>query len=343
MLTKTRYCLSVLALVILANGCGINAPRTRWGTLPTPPPGPRFYELNELGGHSYSYSPFERNGIVYTCKAGHIDVTHLRWSADYTRYLVNKTRSTLMQKDRVFTFSVSLESSRHRVEFDYPEYWDSLSHRQKERVAEVIAFRIGPYLAYNALLWHEILTWFGVHFIGVEPEFNSSFSWEDIYSNLLGTKIAVEALKDTKHSYNRAVTLAIDRNLKELGVQPKSVAIDASEKMRGKWYTGILNVNMIRRNMDTGLDDGFVTPVIVPGICYGAVPRPLAVPSIAILSGYGFSMKHEIYPYEWERDEILRAVYPDGDGEVVEPVKHFARLMYYIKKQAAEKYNYIVD
>ncbi len=343
MLAKIQYYLFILGLVIFANGCALNAPRTRWGTLPTPPPGPRFYEPDGLGEHSYNYSLFENNGIVYTCKAGHIDITHVRCGADHTRYLANKTFKALMQKDEGFTFSVSLELSRHKVKFGYPEYWDSLSHGKKEKIAEIIAFEVGPYLAYNATLWHEILTWFGVHFVGFEQEFNSAFSWEDVYSNLLGTKLGVEALKDTKHSYDRAMTLAIERKLKKLGAKPKSTAIYASERMRGDWYTGFLHVDMIRRNMDIGLDDGFVTPVIVPGICYGAKPESLAVPSIEILSRYGFSMKHEIYPYEWERNEILRAVYPGGKGEVVEPEKHFARLMYYIKRQAVEEYNYIID
>jgi hypothetical protein len=343
MLAKMRYCLSILGLVILANGCAFEAPRTRLGSLPTPPPGPRFYGPDGLGEHSYQYSPFENNGIVYTCKAGHIDITHVRCGADLTKYLTDKTFKALMKKDEGFTFRVSLESSRHKVRFGYPAYWDSLPLKKKEKIAEEISFDVGSYLSFNATLWHEILTWFGVHFVGFEQEFNSAFSWEDIYSNLLGAKLGVEALKDTKHTYDRAMTLAINRKLKELGAQPRSTAIDASEKMRGKWYTGFLNVDMIRRNMDVGLDDGFVTPVIVPGVCYGAVPEPLAVPTIAILSKYGFSMKYEIYPHEWEKDKILRVIYPDGHGDVIEPEKHFAELMHYIKKQAVEKYNYIIE
>ncbi len=343
MLAKISYYLPILCLVILANGCNVHAPRTRWGTLPTPPPGPRFCEPEELGNHSYGQNPFEKNGIVYTCKAGHIDITHVRCGADHTRYLTNKTFKALMRKDEGFTFSVSLELSEHRVKFGYPEYWDKLSHREKEIIAGRIAFEVGPCLAFNATIWHEILTWFGVHFIGVEQEFNSSFSWEDIYSNLLGTKLGVEALRDTKHTYNKAMTLAINRKLKEMGVQPRSTAIQAAEKMRGKWYTGFLLVDMLRRNMDIGLDDGYVTPVIVPGICYGAKPEPLAVPTINTLAKYGFSMEHEIYPHEWERDKILRTIYPDGNAEKVKPDKHFARLMYHIKRQAVEEYNYIVN
>ena len=221
MLAKIQYCLSILGLVILANGCASEAPRTRLGTLPTPPPGPRFYEPDGLGEHSYHYNPFENNGIVYACKAGHIDITHVRCGADLTKYLTNKTFKALMKKDEGFTFSVSLEPSRHKVKFNYPAYWDSLSHEKKEKIAEIISFEVGPYLSFNATLWHEILTWFGVHFIGFEQEFNSAFSWEDIYSNLLGTKLGVEALKDTKHKYNRAMTLAIGPQAQRAGCPTK--------------------------------------------------------------------------------------------------------------------------
>ncbi len=343
MLAKTLYLLSVFCFVLLANGCDIHAPRPRLGNLPTPPPGPRFYDPDSLGEHSYRFNPFEKNGIVYTCKAGHLDIAHIRSNADHTRYLIKKTHKTLMKKGDGFSFRLTIELSQHKVKFNYPQYWDKLSQKQKENIAEIIAYKVGPYLAYNATLWHEILTWFGVHFMGFEPEFNSSFSWEDIYSNLLGTKLAIEALKDTKHSYNKAMTLAIDRKLKELGVQPKSIAIKATEQMRGEWFNGLLLVDTLRKNMDVGLDDGFVTPVLVPGICEDAEPELLAAPTLDILSKYGFSMKYEISPNEWEKDKILRTIYPDGAGDKVEPYKHFATLMYHIKRQAIEKYNCIID
>jgi len=343
MLEKTLKFIVGICLVILANGCSLHAPRPRVGTLPTPPPGPRFYEPDGLGKHSYSFNPFEKNGIVFTCKGGHIDITHLRWNADFTRYLIKKIRKTLMKQDEGLSFSLTSEISQHKVKFDYPEYWHSMPHEDKERIANRIAFEVGPYLTFEATIWHEILTWFGVHFIGFEPEFNSSFSWEDIYSNLLGTQLAVEALKDTQHTYNEAMTLAIDRKLKELGAQPRSTAISAVEKMKGKWYTGFLMVETLRKNMDIGLDDGYVTPVIVPGICLDTEPESLPVPTIEILPLYGFSLKHEIYPYEWERDKILRIIYPDGNGATIEPDKHFPAIMRYIKKQAIEKYDYIID
>ena len=106
-----------IGLVIFASGCNFGAPRIRMGSLPTPPPGPRFSNPNSLGKHSYRFNPFEQNGIVYTCKAGHIDITHVRWCADYTRYLVKKTRKTLMKKGKGFSFNLTLELSTHMITF----------------------------------------------------------------------------------------------------------------------------------------------------------------------------------------------------------------------------------
>lgn len=329
--------------VIFLAGCDISAPRPRMGTLPTPPPGPRFEDPNNLGKHSYYFNPFERNGIVYTCKAGHIDITHVRWTADHTRYITERIRKTLMKKSRGFSFIFAMEVSKHRVRFTYPENWDELSHKEKEQIADEISLGVGPYLAFNATLWHEILTWFGVRFAGIEPEFNSAFSWEDMYSNLLGTEIAAEALRDSSLDYDTAVTEIMDRELRELGIQSKKTAMYASEKMRGEWFNGYVLVDTLRKNVDAGLDDGFVSPVLVPGICEGAEPELRPVPTTDILSKYGFSMKYEIEPREWEKGEILKVAYKGKKGQNIQPDKHFPVLMDYITKQAVDKYGYIID
>ena len=211
-----------------------------------------------------------------------------------------------MKKSNGFSFNVSLEASKHTVEFTYPEYWDNLLRKEKERIANEISLQVGPYLAFNATLWHEILTWFGVRFAGLEPDFNSSFSWEDVYSNLLGTQIGAEAISTPVLDYDTAVTQILNRELQELGVQSRSTAIRASKKMKGKWFNGIFLVDITRKNLDIGLGDGFVTPVLVPGICENAKPHLRPVPTTDILAEYGFAMKHEIRPKEWAKDKIHR-------------------------------------
>jgi len=324
--------------LVLGGGCNINAPRVRLGVLPTPTLGIPFPDPNKLGPHSYHFSFFEKGGIVYTCKAGHIDIDHVRGSADATRYLVGRTRETLMKGGEGFSFHLAMERSIHEIKFTYPEGWGNLGQDEKERIADEISFKVGPYLAYNATVWHEILTWFGVHFGGFEPEFNSAFTWEDIYSNLIGTRLAVEALKDTSNSYNEAMTLAINRELKKLGVQSSSTARYAAEKMRGKWFRGNIFIDTLRKNIDIGLD-GYVTPVLVPGIC-DSEPLSYPVPNLDVLSKYGFLMQYKIRPREFEKGKILAVVYPNGKGKRIEPIKDFPKIMEFIKKQAVEKYHY---
>ena len=326
-----------ISLAVMVSGC--DAPKPRMGCLPTSTAGSRFLNPYNLGAHSYNYRNifFEKNGIVYTCRAGHIDITHVRWAADYTRYLVKKTYKTLMNNRSGFSFKSPLERSKQIVQFDYPRYWKNQPQKSRERIAREISLELGPYLAYTALTWHEILTWFGVHFAGIEPEFNSAFSWEDSFSNLLGTRLAVKALQDTRHSYDEAMTLAINRELEELGVQPRNVAIAAAEKMRGKWFKGNILVDTKKRNLDIGLD-GYVTPTLIPDLqeCEIAWPFSYPVPKPELYI-YEFSMKYEIEPREWEKGKILKVVYPDGRGKKIYPEKHFPEIMDYIKRQAIEK------
>jgi hypothetical protein len=87
----------VTALTLSASGCSFNgAPRPRLGCYATSTPGTRFIDANGLGKHSYRGSPFENNGIAYTCRGGHIDVTHARIGADNVRYLYDKTKKNLL-------------------------------------------------------------------------------------------------------------------------------------------------------------------------------------------------------------------------------------------------------
>ena len=252
-----RYLTIAIVLIIMCGCSFTGGPRARLGYLPTDTFGINFANPDSLGTHGYSSGAFESGGIVFTCRGGHLDIDHVRGNADVTRYLVNKIRQTLSQNKNSFSFSLTGETSTHKIQFTYPDNW--LQQPDKEKIIDEIACDTAPYLAFSATTWHEILTWFGVHFMVIEPEFNSAFSWEDLYSNLLGTRLAVEAVKDTEHGYDQAMTIALNRQLKELQVQPRSAAVKASDKVRGQWYTGNLIPDMKMRNFDIGLD-GSVSP-----------------------------------------------------------------------------------
>jgi hypothetical protein len=146
----------------------------------------RFIGPDDLGPHCYWLDGTEDNGILYTCRAGHIDIAHVRKAADWTGFLAALTLECLQEGRTAFQFKLR-EPSRYFVELTYPQGWDALPADEKERVAREVSRQLGQYLAYTAMTWHEILTWFGFKPKGYRSEFPSAFSWEDNYSNLLGT------------------------------------------------------------------------------------------------------------------------------------------------------------
>jgi hypothetical protein len=229
---------------------------------------------------------------------------------------------------------------------------------------------LGQYFAYHASTWHEIATWFGYKSSGFISEFGSAFSWEDTFSNLLGCHIGYMALYDDEHSFNKAVTLAMNAELQNLHVQSQKTARRASDIVRGQWFSGDMPVVVMKaRNFDIGLDDGAVTPWIVRGLgecqnprahaysvpdlaflvtpwivrdlgeCQNPRAHAYSVPNLAFLDEYGFSVKFEIEPKIWEKNKIFSIVYPNGEKKKrFEPATQFAVVMDYIRKEAARQY-----
>lgn len=364
-MTRLKRCctaVGVMAMVLAGTGCqvlpdrglscpasdlvqtGFNTePRIRFGCYPTDTLGTVFLGTN-LGSHGYYYNLFEKDGMVYTCRGGHIDIIHLRIAADWTAYLTAKAFKHIMRNDRHFSFGLAVDRSTNHVQLSYPENWMQRSEDERAAIAEEVALAMGPYLSFTMTTWHEILTWFGFKCIGIATEFPSAFSWEDSYSNLLGTIIAVRALQDTEHSYDEAITIALDEEMDRLGIQPAHVAKRASARVKGEWFTGsaLFFVDVKKRNFDIGLNDGMITPTMLTtaGRCADAKPLSYPVPTLDVLEKHGFSLKVEIEPHEWERGAILAVAYPDPKQRQrwVDPTVHFARIMDHVMQEAVEKY-----
>jgi hypothetical protein len=364
MLNKRVFCkwsfLGFVSLGLAAAGCQVmpdramsvpadqviykgfsRSPRVRYGTYPIDIIGTPFVGKN-LGTHGYHFTLAEQDGVAYTCRGGHVDIIHVRIAADWTAYLTAETYRHLMNNDPGFSYKLAVDRSHHSVQFTYPAHWTSLPQPQRSKIAREVALIVGPYLVFTMTSWHEMITWFGFKCIGLPTEFPSAFSWEDSYSNVVGTAVGVQALQDTKHSYNQAVTLAIDREMQKLGIQSARVARRASGSVRGDWYTGqvVMLVDIKMRNFDIGLGDGYVTPTLVPGVpgCPDATPLPYPVPRLDGLARYGFAASVEIEPHEWERSKYLRIVYGDGPGTKIKPERDFPTIMNYICRKAADKW-----
>jgi hypothetical protein len=345
---------TVILLLLGAGGCGSGGgnsktvgpvynfsgpPRPRMGSYPTPT-GLTTYLGPDIGPHGYGFIMGEGDGIVYTCRAGHIDLIHLRISADWTAYLASKTFKTLTAAKEGFSYKLAADHTTYHVKFSYPENWKNLSKQQKESIAAEVCVPVGQYLTFNTTSWHEMLTWFGYKSLLIFPEFPSAFSWEESYSNLLGTIVAGQAMQDSSHTYNKAIAIALDNEMRKLGIQSADVARNAAESVRGTWFIKDkpFITDMRRRNFDIGLYDGMVTPTLVPNVpqCQDAEPLSYPVPNIDILSKYGITMKVEITAKELEAIKMRNVAF-GGSKQGPLTFEHFAPVMAYIEKDAAER------
>lgn len=309
-------------------------PRLRMGRSPTGAViGP------DIGKHGYTPNLSERNGIVFTCRAGQIDTAHTRKTADWTYYLAKKFMVHLENNRTSFTYKMP-EPSRYFVRMAYPDNWRTLSPRERKEISREVAIELGAYAAYVGTTWHEMLTWEGYRASRILPEFFSAFSWEENFSNLLGSRVAAKALRDKRRSYNDAVTEALDEELAFLGAQPAGVARRARQQVKGLWYSGhFLSIEMKKRNFDIGFDDGFVTPIIVPvSECEGIAPVEYPVPSLETVRDYGFEITIELEPVI--KKQLLRYVYPNESikGRRIIPEKHFGLIMEHIRQEGIDLY-----
>ena len=357
-----RFAILVALLVaaFLLTGCGrppnlvdehgVGRPRPRTGRYATATVGGATYlDLDEAGTHCYyTCGSLERNGIVYTCRAGHIDLAHVRKSADWTAYAAEKTLAVIEQGQTQFSLKVS-DPVRYFVTLRYPCDWSERPPEDRAQIAREAAIALGQYLGFSTSAWHEIITWFGYRNVLLYPEFPSAFSWEDSFSDLLGSHLGAAALRDTEHPYNKAMTLVLRNELEMLGAQPKEVAMKASRQVEGNWYVSgfLFLVQMNKRNLDLGVDDGYITPWIVRDLeeCPDAEPLSYPVPSLTTLCKLGFAVTVEIEPGGLEKSKILQVAYPDPNQRTdrIVPELHFRPIMEHIRWEAIEESGPDVD
>ncbi len=334
--------IAVLLATVILGSCQVGSrPRLRVSDYFGSPAGMRFPDPEDLGRHCLDDCRDEKLGLVYTCRAGFIDIGHLREAADRTHYLAQITYQNLMRSNTNFSYRV-IEPSRYYITLGYPNDWKDLPRQDKEALAWEISTQLGQYLAHTSLIWHEILTWYGFSSAGVFPENISAFSFEDPYSDVLGTHLAAKVLRDRQcfyeeAAYEEAMMALIDETLKELGAQPPKTAKQAAKKIKGDWYKGgyYFFVEMKKRNLDIGLDDGVVTPWQVQGICPDAMPQDCTAPNFGFLDEYGFKIKVRIKPVVFEKGKIYKAAGLKRSDRIT-PYIHFPMIIESIRKEAKQ-------
>ncbi|MEK6935484.1 MAG: DUF4056 domain-containing protein, partial [Nanoarchaeota archaeon] len=205
--------------------------------------------------------------------------------------------------------------------------------------AHEVSADLAPYLAFISTVWHEIITWYGYSSVGLFSEKPSSFSWEDLYSDLMGSNIASESLK-SKKDFEAEVTSIMRKHLIELDVQEKSVAKSATKTIRGKWFSGMCYpaIHMMKRSFDIGLDNGCITPWLVPGICKNPSPKSYCfIHHLENISQRGFSFKLTLFPKEMQSKKILKLVQKDEKINYLLPETDFLKIVESIKQEAIKE------
>lgn len=191
----------------------------------------------------------EATGIVYTAKAGFLDLGHMRDLCDLTKYVYEELAASGGASGK----SISLPEGTANIIAAVP-------------AADWI--KAARAIAYAESYGHELSSYYnpapGLH--------NSSFSPEDLPSNYLGTWLA-EQSDYTKGNvlYNSSVSTKLSALLTDLGAQTPAVTQAAFDKVKSRWinYTNAASIfdstYLRRRNFTrTPWQAGHAVDVAVP-------------------------------------------------------------------------------
>ena len=301
---RFAFALVIGSLVVAGSGCAgtrhpdDDPPRDRLGALPFPGTFTlyRVADPEKLGLHRYERparfgrEDEGRHGIVYTTRAGFLDVGHMRITIDHVRFAAERVRAAMRTRAGQVELP-TIEGSTFFVTLRYPlEYAEATADdATEERVADEVAIRAGQRLAYLMMTWHEVITWFGWSTVRILPEQRSSFTWDDTMSHVVGLRVAGRALRDTSgRTFDEAVTVALRDELRELGAVAPMQTDEAVHAVEGLWWA---DAKPLKRHLDIGLSDGMVRPWLVRGLPFApdAQPQAFHLPTLDDVFGRDFS------------------------------------------------------
>lgn len=188
----------------------------------------------EIGPHGYDKGEAtrERNGLVYTCRGGFLDIAHVRDMADRTLFL---TLQLVRRLPDGATIDWPEEGTKRRVVVKpLPE--GLLARHGRWKTAAMLA----SWAVYQLSTWHEVVTWYGFESVPGVSERLSSFSPEDVYSNVLGINLATGLILAgeirSREEYDLAMQAWIREGLRRLGVVSKDGARAAMQAVDGLWW-----------------------------------------------------------------------------------------------------------
>lgn len=259
--------------------------------------GPHVYDAGFAGkGTDREVKATENNGLVYTCRGGFIDTAHVRDYADWTVYLAHKFWRHLGES---LTLNFPPELGPRQIVLQAIDV-EGLDESQKT----VLAVTMAEWAAYHLSVWHEIAQWYGYGtFPTLFPEYASAFSLEDLYSNMLGSKIAAALIysiaTDSDQVYARNFDIWLENSLKYMGaVRAESTRAyiasvdqlwwDSSKRLPDKYVVRKRVYNVATRQV----------PLRVPVNRIAAAEQPELMACDALVEPTLLAIKEEVYGYK---------------------------------------------
>lgn len=262
-------------------------------------------DYRDLGNHQYLGGELEINGIIYTQKGGFIDIGHLRDYADWTAYLIKLISSKNAGEN--INLELGNEKGAKTLEVTIP-------------TNESEIYDLAGNIAYDLSLWHEIATWFGSSYIPLVPEGYSSFSPEDLYSNLLGVKLGIEAVKSPL-PYEEAMSKLLKEKLEELEVVNLMLTYEAMNDVEGLWWSSskaLPNTNVLLKRY---FDEEFsLKPWLIDSLIDGKI---LSKPDLVFKEQYTFQVqtKNKIPMLKGQSEGPDKGITQNDFPEIIEIIK----------------------
>lgn len=218
-------------------------------------------EADNLGEHHYNDSYLaateglmgisdEKVGIIYTTDGGFIDIAHVRDTADYTLYLFSQIYPKLGEE---WTLTLSDELASRQIHFS--AFTPPVSPAERYTLSTYLAAK----LAFQLAAWHEIAQWYGYQSVPGFSEGISAFSPEDLYSNLVGARLAssliLQGRAESLAIFSQSLEALLPIALHQLGAQEKPLTRHAFNKIDGLWWNSSKRVPdkflVLTRDYDT--------------------------------------------------------------------------------------------
>jgi len=227
--------------------------------------------------------PFPKRGIIYTKRAGFVDLAHV-FNTVLRASDASHAVATALRQDQDFIPLGRFEHSEVSILFSSSPAGSENAGVDSEQRIQAVSRITGECVASRLGTWHEIITWFGYKTTGVWSERPSAFTYEDEVSHLVGVQV-FEAIPGEPDRAKFGG--ALRRVLANLGLVDKKLASKAVHSVKGLWWGPWLYT---RRMLDIGEKDGLVHPWTVPGaqddLHDGNGPVSFTVPCTKMSDGY---------------------------------------------------------